>query len=163
MQKQIKTSETNNSEKIPLQVDFSSDGLRLTLLDGNTPTFQSGGSKLSNFAVTQFQMLATQLNTCPTHQVRIEGYTDAEPYGGGGVGYSNWELSSERANSARRELILEKVPIERIAQVIGYGESVPSMPDDPKNPLNRRISITVIPPKMGGSVAMAGMAPQWYF
>ena len=148
LQKQIKTSETNNSEKIPLQVDFSSDGLRLTLLDGNTPTFQSGGSKLSNFAVTQFQMLATQLNTCPTHRVKIEGYTDAEPYQGGQSSYTNWELSIERANTARRELITHNVEIKRVGQVIGYGDSVPALPDDPKNALNRRISITVIPPKV---------------
>jgi len=147
LQKQIKTSETSNSEKIPLQVGFSSDGLRLTLLDGNTPTFQSGGSKLSNFAVTQFQMLATHINTCPTHQIRIEGYTDAEPYQGGQSSYTNWELSIERANAARRELIIQNVDIKRVGQVIGYGESVPALPDDPKNALNRRISITVIPPK----------------
>jgi chemotaxis protein MotB len=147
LEKQIQTSEMNSSEKIPLQVNFSSDGLRLTLLDGKTPTFQSGGSKLSNFAVTQFQMLATHINTCPTHQIRIEGYTDAEPYQGGQSSYTNWELSIERANAARRELIIQNVDIKRVGQVIGYGDSVPALPDDPKNALNRRISITVIPPK----------------
>ena len=63
------------------------------------------------------------------------------------------------ANSARRELVAEKVPIERIAQVIGYGDSVPSLPNDPTNPLNRRISITVIPPKIKGEIKMGGMSP----
>ena len=92
-------------------------------------------------------MLATQLNTCPTHRVKIEGYTDAEPYQGGQSSYTNWELSIERANSARRELITHNVDIKRVGQVIGYGDSVPAMPDDPNNALNRRISITVIPPK----------------
>jgi chemotaxis protein MotB len=115
---------------------------------------------LSDFAKKQFQKIAAVANKCPTHKLKIEGYTDAEPYGGGGtVGYSNWELSAERANSARRELILEKVPTERISQVIGYGDSVPSMPQDPINPLNRRISITIIPPKIGGQVKMGGMSP----
>jgi len=56
-------------------------------------------------------------------------------------------------------LILEKVPTERISQVIGYGDSVPSMPQDPINPLNRRISITIIPPKIKGEVKMGGMSP----
>ena len=92
-------------------------------------------------------MLATHINTCPTHQIRIEGYTDAEPYQGGQSSYTNWELSIERANAARRELIIQNVDIKRVGQVIGYGESVPALPDDPKNALNRRISITVIPPK----------------
>ena len=146
--------------KMPFDIEYSKEGLQITLKDAGEPLFQRGGTTLSDFAKKQFQKISTVVMKCPTHKLKIEGYTDAEPYGGGGFGYSNWELSSERANSARRELILEKVPIERIAQVIGYGESVPSMPNDPKNPLNRRISITVIPPKMGGSVAMGGMAPQ---
>ena len=146
--------------KPPFDIDYSTDGLRITLKDAGEPLFQRGGTVLSDFAKKQFQKIAAVANKCPTHKLKIEGYTDAEPYGGGGtVGYSNWELSAERANSARRELILEKVPIERISQVIGYGDSVPSMPQDPINPLNRRISITIIPPKIGGQVKMGGMSP----
>jgi chemotaxis protein MotB len=130
------------------------------LKDAGDPLFQRGGTILSDFAKKQFQKIAAVANKCPTHKLKIEGYTDAEPYGGGGtVGYSNWELSAERANSARRELILEKVPIERISQVIGYGDSVPSMVQDPTNPLNRRISITIIPPKIKGEVKMGGLSP----
>ena len=107
----------------------------------------------------QFQKIASVANKCPTHKLKIEGYTDSEPYGGGAKGYSNWELSAERANSARREWIAEAVPTDRITQVIGYGDSVPSMPQDPTNPLNRRISITIIPPKIKGEVKMGGMSP----
>jgi flagellar motor protein MotB len=146
--------------KPPFDIDYSTDGLRITLKDAGEPLFQRGGTVLSDFAKKQFQKIAAVANKCPTHKLKIEGYTDAEPYGGGGtVGYSNWELSAERANSARRELILEKVPVERISQVIGYGDSVPSMPQDPINPLNRRISITIIPPKIKGEVKMGGMSP----
>jgi flagellar motor protein MotB len=148
------------SGKAPFDIDYSTDGLRITLKDAGEPLFQRGGTTLSDFAKKQFQKIAAVANKCPTHKLKIEGYTDAEPYGGGGtVGYSNWELSAERANSARRELILEKVPVERISQVIGYGDSVPSMPQDPINPLNRRISITIIPPKIKGEVKMGGMSP----
>ena len=82
---------------------------------------------------------------CPGSPLRIEGYTDATPYAGGALGYGNWELSAERANAARRELLSKEVDIKRIAQVLGYGDSVPSLPNDPTNPLNRRISITVLP------------------
>jgi len=145
--------------KMPFEVDYSSDGLRITLLDAGEPLFQRGGSVLSEFAKKQFLKIANVVNMCPTHKLKIEGYTDAEPYGGGATGYGNWELSGERANSARRELVAEKVPIDRIAQVIGYGDSVPSLPNDPTNPLNRRISITVIPPKIKGEIKMGGMSP----
>lgn len=147
------------SAKPPFDIDYSTEGLRITLKDAGEPLFQRGGTTLSDFAKKQFQKIAAVANKCPTHKLKIEGYTDAEPYGGGIAGYGNWELSAERANSARRELILEKVPIERISQVIGYGDSVPSMPQDPTNPLNRRISITIIPPKIGGEVKMGGMSP----
>ena len=61
------------------------------------------------------------------------------------TGYGNWELSAERANAARRELLSKEVKPERISQVIGYGDSRPSLPNDPTNALNRRISITVLP------------------
>lgn len=147
------------SAKPPFDIDYSTEGLRITLKDAGEPLFQRGGTTLSDFAKKQFQKIAAVANKCPTHKLKIEGYTDAEPYGGGIAGYGNWELSAERANSARRELVLEKVPIERISQVIGYGDSVPSMPQDPTNPLNRRISITIIPPKIGGEVKMGGMSP----
>jgi flagellar motor protein MotB len=147
------------SGKMPFDIDYSSEGLRITLKDAGEPLFQRGGTTLSDFAKKQFQKIASVANKCPTHKLKIEGYTDAEAYAGGTNGYGNWELSAERANSARRELIAEKVPIDRIAQVIGYGDSVPSMPQDPTNPLNRRISITVIPPKIKGEVKMGGMSP----
>lgn len=147
LQKQIDGEATSKTDKVPLQIDFSVEGLRLTLLDGKEPTFQSGGSKLSEFAKQQFKMIATHVNTCLTHKLKIEGYTDAATYAGGATAYGNWELSAERANSARRELLSQNVDIKRIAQVIGYGDSVPSLPDDPTNALNRRISITVLPPK----------------
>lgn len=129
----------------PIQIDLNYDGLRLTLLDNSQPMFQSGQSVLSEFAKSQFDKIASSVNICPTNRLRIEGYTDASKYAGGVTGYGNWELSAERANSARRELLARRVTSDRISQVIGYGDSVPSLPDDPENPLNRRISITVLP------------------
>lgn len=129
----------------PIQIELEHDGLRLTLLDNNQPMFQSGQAVLSEFAKSQVGKIASAVNLCPKNRLRIEGYTDASKYAGGVTGYGNWELSAERANTARRELVARDVGSERIAQVIGYGDSVPSLPDDPANPLNRRISITVLP------------------
>lgn len=150
LQKQINEDKTLQSGRSPLQVEYSIEGLRVTLLDTQEAMFQRGGSTLSEFAKKQFAKIASVVDRCPTHKMKIEGYTDATPYAGGVTGYGNWELSAERANAARRELLAQKVAVERIAQVIGYGDSVPTLPDDPTNALNRRISITVLPPKVKG-------------
>jgi chemotaxis protein MotB len=138
--------EKDGKNKSYMVVDYSIEGLRLTLLDTQKPMFQTGGAVLSDFAKEQFTKIASVVQMCPTHKLKIEGYTDATSYSGGVTGYGNWELSTERANAARRELLAQNVAPQRIAQVIGYGDSVPSMPEDPTNPLNRRISITVLPP-----------------
>lgn len=146
LQRQIEADRALSKGKNPLVVDYSVEGLRVTLLDTQKPMFQTGGAVLSEFAKAQFSKIASVVEMCPTHKLKIEGYTDATPYSGGGLGYGNWELSTERANAARRELLAQKVELNRIAQVIGYGDSVPSMPEEPTNPINRRISITVLPP-----------------
>ena len=145
LHRQIDADKGLRKGAVPILIDLQPDSLRLTLLDNNQPMFQTGGAVLSNFAKDQFGKIASAVNMCPGNPLRIEGYTDATPYAGGALGYGNWELSAERANAARRELLSNSVDIKRIAQVLGYGDSVPSLPQDPTNPLNRRISITVLP------------------
>jgi chemotaxis protein MotB len=145
LKKQIEADSRLTRGKIPIDIELLPEGLRLTLLDNNQPMFQTGQAVLSAFAKEQFSKIATAVNLCEANPLMIEGYTDATPYGGGVTGYGNWELSAERANAARRELLSKAVKSGRISQVIGYGESRPSLPDDPTNALNRRISITVLP------------------
>lgn len=142
-------------KRSPLEIDLRPDGLRLTLIDTEKPMFESGQAVLSGFAKTQFSRIAEAVNGCPSNKLKIEGYTDANPFGGGGQNYTNWELSSDRANAARRELLANKVKELRISQVIGYGDSVPALIDDPKNSLNRRISITILP--VGDVLPRAGL------
>jgi len=146
LQRQIESDQGYTKGKSYMVVDYSLEGLRLTLLDSQKPMFQTGGAVMSDFAREKFSQIATVVNMCPNHKLKIEGYTDATGYAGGSTGYGNWELSTERANSARRELLAQKISADRIAQIIGYGDSMPSIPEDPTNPLNRRISITVLPP-----------------
>jgi chemotaxis protein MotB len=145
LKKQIEADSRLTRGKIPIDIELLPEGLRLTLLDNNQPMFQTGQAVLSAFAKEQFSKIATAVNLCEANPLMIEGYTDATPYGGGVTGYGNWELSAERANAARRELLSKSVKSGRISQVIGYGDSRPSLPDDPTNALNRRISITVLP------------------
>ena len=145
LKKQIEADVRLSRGKIPIEIELLHDGLRLTLLDNNQPMFQTGQAVLSAFAKEQFSKIAAAVNLCKANALMIEGYTDATPYGGGVTGYGNWELSTERANAARRELLSKEVAPERISQVIGYGDSRPSLPDQPTSALNRRISITVLP------------------
>lgn len=145
LRKQIEADSSLARGKIPIEIELLPEGLRLTLLDNNQPMFQTGQAVLSGFAKEQFAKIATAVNLCEANPLMIEGYTDATPYSSGITGYGNWELSAERANAARRELLSKAVKPERISQVIGYGDSRPSLPDEPTNALNRRISITVLP------------------
>ena len=159
LQRQIDADTEINKGKSFMSVEYSIEGLRLTLLDTQKPMFQSGASVMSDFAREKFSKIAAVVEMCPSHKLKIEGYTDSTGYANGTTGYSNWELSTERANSARRELVAQKVAPDRIAQIIGYGDSRPSIVNDPGNPLNRRISITVLPPlkEKGQPISMDAM------
>jgi chemotaxis protein MotB len=78
------------------------------------------------------------------NRLTIEGHTDATPFSRGEAGYSNWELSADRANASRRELISGGLPGERVLRVQGLAASMPFEKKDPLSPLNRRISIIVM-------------------
>jgi chemotaxis protein MotB len=78
------------------------------------------------------------------NRLTLEGHTDATPFGTGGQGYTNWELSADRANAARRELLAGGLPQERVLRVQGLAASSPYDRQDPTAPVNRRISIIVM-------------------
>jgi len=78
------------------------------------------------------------------NNVALAGHTDAAPYAGGARGYSNWELSADRSNALRRELVAGGLGEHKIVRVVGLASSVLLRADDPWNPANRRISIVVL-------------------
>jgi len=78
------------------------------------------------------------------NRLTLEGHTDAQLYSGGDRGYSNWELSSDRANASRRELIAGGLADDRVLRVQGLASSQPLEPSEPTAPTNRRISIIVM-------------------
>ena len=80
----------------------------------------------------------------PTTRITLEGPTAAQPFSGGERGYSNWELSSDRANASRREIVAGGLPEDRMLLVQGLASSNLFVPGDPANPMNRRISIIVM-------------------
>lgn len=128
----------------PIQMDSTPGSLRLTLVDYQAPMFEKGQSGLSEFARQHFKTLGKAISRCPDLWLKVEGYTDALPYSADRENaYGNWELSADRANAARRELIKHGVSGRRFMQVVGYGPSRPVYPTRPDDPRNRRVSITL--------------------
>jgi chemotaxis protein MotB len=126
-------------------IDSDEDGLNIQLVDQEGRAMFSGSSA-EPLPRTQHLLntVAKVIDRLP-NQITISGHTDSAP--AQRAGYSNWELSADRANAARR--ILDKAGIEsdRVFQVSGKGDREPLYPDDPDLPANRRISITLMPAK----------------
>jgi chemotaxis protein MotB len=131
-------------EKLAKQVEvtITPEGLRIELIEGKNSTFfQSGSAKLSTTGQELLGMLAGQLKTLPNHLL-LEGHTDAQPYSADAM-YTNWELSADRANAARRVLQEDGVGMSQISQVRGYADQLLRVKADPLDPTNRRISLIV--------------------
>jgi chemotaxis protein MotB len=136
--------EQPNLEKLAKQIEITitPEGMRIELLeDKNGTFFESGSAKLSESGQQLLGMLAGQLKPLPNHLL-LEGHTDARPYSTDN-GYTNWELSADRANSARRLLQADGVGQQQISQVRGYADQLLRVKSDPMDPSNRRISLIV--------------------
>lgn len=127
-----------------IKLDITSEGLRIQIVDSqNRPMFSSGSATLAPYTHEILRQIGVALNDVD-NRVSIAGHTDSHPYTGSQTHYSNWELSSERANAARRELIDGGMKTEKVIQVRGLADALPFSPDDPAAPMNRRISIVVL-------------------
>jgi chemotaxis protein MotB len=127
-----------------IKVELVRDGLRIQIIDEhNRPMFSSGSAVVQPYMRDLLREIGQTLADIP-NRLTLEGHTDAQPFSGGDRGYSNWELSSDRANASRRELIAGGLPENRVVRVQGLASSVLYDPKDPLNPQNRRISIIVM-------------------
>jgi chemotaxis protein MotB len=126
-----------------LQMTVTGEGLRLELLESEKGTFfESGNAKPTDAADELLKKVAEEHGKLP-NKVAIEGHTDSRPYSGG-RNYSNWELSADRANAARRAMqTADGLRPDQVAQVRGYADQHLRMPDDPENPTNRRVTVIV--------------------
>jgi chemotaxis protein MotB len=130
--------------KKQLLIDITVDGLRIQIVDEqNRPMFNSGSAVLQSYTTQILHEIAKVVNDVP-NRISVSGHTDARPYAGGERGYSNWELSADRANASRRALMAGGMDEKKIARVVGLSSSVLFDPQDPFNPINRRISIIVM-------------------
>jgi len=130
--------------KSQLRLDMTRDGLRIQIVDEDgRPMFPSGSAVVQPYMRDLLREIGAVLGEVP-NRLTLEGHTDAQPFPGGERGYSNWELSADRANASRRELIAGGLPDDRTLRVQGLAASSPFDRQDPLAPTNRRISIIVM-------------------
>jgi chemotaxis protein MotB len=138
----LKKSPEFNNLRDSVQVRLTDEGLRIELLEKTSSLFfGSGSAKLNPKTVKLLQVIAQELRSVKS-PIIVEGHTDSRPLGGAN-GYSNWELSSDRANAARRAMSEHGLRPGQIIGVRGYADRKLLKPDDPMHYSNRRVSILV--------------------
>ena len=130
--------------KSQIRLDMTRDGLRIQIVDEQArPMFDSGSAIVKPYMRELLREIGHVLSDVP-NRITLEGHTDAQPFVGGDRGYGNWELSSDRANASRRELVSGGLPEDRMLIVQGLASSTLFVPAEPQSPMNRRISIIVM-------------------
>ena len=126
-----------------LMIDNTPEGMRIQIVDQEgLSMFPSGSASMYDHTERVLGLVTEIIKKMP-QDIAISGHTDAVPMGGDGT-YSNWELSSDRANAARRGLLRLGVPEKRIARVVGKAATEPLLPDNPTDAKNRRLSIVLM-------------------
>ncbi len=130
--------------KKQLLLDITSEGLRIQIVDEqNRPMFAMASASLQPYTRDILREIGRMLNDVP-NRVGLSGHTDNVVYAGGERGYSNWELSADRANASRRELVQGGMQEAKVLRVVGLSSAVPLDKTNAANPINRRISIVVM-------------------
>jgi chemotaxis protein MotB len=128
--------------KDQVQMTVTGEGLRIELLESAVSTFfESGSAQPTPQGEEMLELLADQLGKLP-NKLSVEGHTDSKPYLSSN-GYSNWELSTDRANAARKLIQQSGVRTDQVADVRGFADQRLRKPEDPFSPSNRRVSIVV--------------------
>jgi chemotaxis protein MotB len=149
--------------KKQLLLDITSEGLRIQIVDEqNRPMFALAKAELQPYTKEILHEIGVALNDVP-NRISISGHTDSASYSNGDKGYSNWELSADRGNACRRELVAGGMSEAKVLRVVGLSSAVLFDKQDPLNPVNRRISIIVMNKKAeesavndAGTVAVSG-------
>jgi chemotaxis protein MotB len=128
--------------KNQVRLTVTGEGLRIEMLENETGIFfDSGSAQPTEKCRALLALLATQLGSLP-NKLLIEGHTDSRPFNNG-EGYTNWELSTDRANAARRLMLTDGIRRDQVAQVRGFADQNLLIPKDPANASNRRVSVIV--------------------
>jgi chemotaxis protein MotB len=144
IEKMISESPQLAQFKKQMLLDITSEGLRIQIVDEqNRPMFDSASADLKPYTRDILREIGAALNGV-SNRISLAGHTDASPFAGGDRGFSNWELSSSRANSSRRELVAGGMDDNKVLRVVGLSSTVLFDKNDPLNSVNRRISIVVL-------------------
>ncbi len=145
IQQKLNESPELNEFKEQVKLEITSEGLRILIVDDKSrPMYKLASAQTEPHIRIILRALAPTINELP-NRVSLNGHTDALPFPLNQKGYTNWELSSDRANAARYELIEGGLAENKILRVIGLASSIPyNKETDPLNPINRRISIIVM-------------------
>ncbi|MCM8596624.1 flagellar motor protein MotB [Accumulibacter sp.] len=144
IEKLIESNPALRQFRSQLLVDITSEGLRIQIVDEqNRPMFDTSSAELKPYTRTILREIGKALNSVP-NKLSLSGHTDAAQYGGGERGFSNWELSANRANASRRELIAGGMDEHKVLRVVGLASTLLFDRNDPLSSVNRRISIIVL-------------------
>ncbi|MGB0720010.1 MAG: flagellar motor protein MotB [Bdellovibrionales bacterium] len=126
-----------------LMIDMTPEGLRIQVIDQEgKPMFPSGSARMFEKTRALMEQVAKIIQAVP-NEISVRGHTDSIPFGKG-ADYTNWELSTDRANASRRVLEQADIPTERLNNVVGKADTEHLLPDDPSSARNRRISIILL-------------------
>jgi chemotaxis protein MotB len=144
LERAIENNATLRQFKRQLLIDITSEGLRIQIVDEqNRPMFNLASAELQPYTKIILREIGAVLND-EENRISLSGHTDAMQYANAGRGYSNWELSADRANASRRELVAGGMDEDKMLRVVGLASSVPFQGAAPADSVNRRISIIVM-------------------
>ncbi len=142
LEQAIKSAAALQKIKEHVILTVTGEGLRVELVEGDKDTFFESGSPLpTDFGKDLLKLLAEEIGKLP-NRVTMEGHTDSKPFAGR-AGYSNWELSSDRANAARRWMQENGIREDQVTQVRGFADQSPRDPAHPANGSNRRVTLII--------------------
>ena len=152
----IEANKTLKQFRKQLLLDITTEGLRIQIVDEkNRPMFAMSKADLQPYTRDILLEIGRVLNDVP-NKISLSGHTDATPYSTGDKGYSNWELSADRANASRRALIAGGMDESKMLRVVGLSSAVLMDKENPLNPINRRISIIVMNKRTEDSASRDG-------
>ncbi|MFZ1246576.1 MAG: flagellar motor protein MotB [Azonexus sp.] len=144
IEKMIEQSPQLAQFKKQMLLDITSEGLRIQIVDEqNRPMFDSSSADLKPYTRDILRQIGQALNGV-SNRISLAGHTDAAQFAGGEKGFSNWELSANRANASRRELVVGGMDDSKVIRVVGLASTVLFDKNDPLSSINRRISIVVL-------------------
>ena len=155
----IEASLTMRQYKNQLLIDITTEGLRIQIVDEkNRPMFAVARAELQPYTQEILFEIGSMLNDM-SNRISLSGHTDTAAYSNGEKGYSNWELSADRANASRRALIAGGMDEGKVLRVVGLSSAVPFDKNDPASPVNRRISIIVMNKRAEELITKDGVQP----